>query len=281
MCTGTARRDYAHPVDSTVIKFLDNKVINFTFKRLVDLLADSTYGPVVASGVFVNEKNYPEINELVDECVETLNIKKPYVIISNSITGLNAMTFGSDEEPYIALSPLLVNTLSRWQLRFVIGHECGHIAMGHMLYHTVVSVAAMFATSMPIIGPVVDKVGALPLKAWSRRSEISADRAGLLCCYSNQVAQRTLLQLELPFMDANQVDVDEYVKNSEQYRQGGFVRKLNEFDASHPIIPKRIQALNEFVKSGRYYMLRGLAPTPESYSDEELAQKVEDIVKVL
>lgn len=281
MCTSVARRDYAHPVDSTIIKFLDNKMINFTFKRLVDLLADSTYGPVVASGVFVNDKNYPEINEIVNECVNKLNIKKPYVIISNSITGLNAMTFGSDEEPYIALSPLLVKTLSRWQLQFVIGHECGHIAMGHMLYHTVVSVAAVFATSMPIVGPVVDKVGALPLKAWSRRSEISADRAGLLCCASKQVAQRTLLQLELPFMDASQVDVDEYVKNSEQYRSKGVIRKLNEFDASHPIVPKRIQALNEFVKSRKYYVSKGWNPTPNAYSDEELMQRIEDIVKVL
>ena len=276
-----AKRDYAHPVDSGIIKFLDNSAINSVFRQLIEMMADSTYGPIIASGIPINTNNYPELNKLVNECVEELNIKRPYVIISSSISGLNAMAFGSDEEPYIALSPFMVRTMSPQQLKFIIGHECGHVAMGHMIYHTVVSIATLFASAVPIIGPIVNKIGALPLKAWSRRSEISADRAGLLCCGDCQVAQRTLLQLEMPFMDADQIDLDEYVSNSSKYLSKGIIRKINEFDDAHPIIPKRIHALHVFTTSAKYYKVTRQPVPAGTISDAELESKTESIIKVL
>lgn len=275
------RRDYAHPIDSGIIKFLDNSVVNSVFGQLVEMIAESTYGPLIASGIPINEKTYPDVNILVDECVEKLQIKRPYVIISSGISGLNAMAFGSDEEPYIALSPLMVKVMNMQQLKFVIGHECGHVAMGHMVYHSVVSIAATFASAVPIIGPVVNKVGFLPLRAWSRRSEISADRAGLLCCGSCETAQRTLLQLALPFLDANEFNIEDYVDSADRYLKKGIIRKLNEFDDEHPIIPKRIHALEEFSASRKYYTLINEQPPSGAVVDEELEKRIEDIIKIL
>lgn len=276
-----ARRDYAHSFDSTIIKFLDNPAINSVFKHLIEMMADSTWGSVVASGVEINDHNYPELNKLVNECVETLNIHRPYVIISSVLSGLNAMTFGSDDEPYVALSPLMVKTMSPTQLKFVIGHECGHVAMGHMVYHTVISIASVFASALPIIGPIINTVGTLPLMAWSRRSEISADRAGLLCCGELEAAQRTLIQLEMPFMDASQIDISEYVANSERFLKKGVLRKINEFDDAHPIIPKRIKALDVFTNSEKYYRITSQRTSEDLLSDHDLEHKIESIIKVL
>lgn len=276
-----ARRDYAHPFDSTIIKFLDNPAINSVFKHLVEMMADSTWGPVVASGVEINDHNYPELNKLVNECVQTLNIHRPYVIISSALSGLNAMAFGSDDEPYVALSPLMVKTMNPTQLKFVIGHECGHVAMGHMIYHTVISIASVFASALPIIGPIINTVGTLPLMAWSRRSEVSADRAGLLCCGELEAAQRTLIQLEMPFMDASQIDIPEYVANSERFLKKGVLRKINEFDDAHPIIPKRIKALNVFTQSEKYYRITSQRVSNDLLSDHDLEHTIESIIKVL
>lgn len=276
-----ARRDYAHSFDSTMIKFLDNPAINSVFKHLVEMLSDSTWGPVIASGVEINDKNYPELNKLVNECVDTLNISRPYVIISSALSGLNAMAFGSDDEPYVALSPLMVKTMSQQQLKFVIGHECGHVAMGHMVYHTVISIASTFASVFPIIGPIVNTVGTLPLMAWSRRSEISADRAGLLCCGELEVAQRTLIQLEMPFLDASQIDIPEYVANSQRFLKKGVLRKINEFDEAHPIIPKRINALDVFINSEKYYRATSQRISDDLLSDYDLEHKIESIIRVL
>lgn len=276
-----AKRDYAHPLDSTIIKFLDNKAINSVFKHLIEMVADSTYGPMVASGVPLNEKNYPEIDEIINECVSELGIKRPYTIVTNHISGINAMTFGSDEEPYIAISPLMIKTMSPLQLKFVIGHECGHIAMGHVMYHTVVNLATMFAQSVPVIGPIVSMVGTLPLMAWSRRSEISADRAGLLCCGDGEIAKRTLLQISMPFMDAGEINLNDYVENSEKYLEKGVLRKVTELNDAHPIIPKRINALNVFEKSEKYFKVTGKDVPVDAISDNALESKIEEIIKIL
>lgn len=275
------KRDYAHPVDAGIVKFLDNKAVNAVFKNLVEMLADSTYGPIIASGIRISNKTYPEIDTIVDDCVKELGIVKPYVIISSSIHGLNAMAFGSDDEPYVAISPLLAQTMSPEQIRFIIGHECGHIAMGHMVYHTVISIATNFASAIPVIGPIVQKVGTLPLMAWSRRSEITADRAGLLCCGNVNTAKRTLLQLEMPFMKAEKIDISEYVSNSEEYLNNGVLRRLNEFSNAHPIIPKRIQALDEFVRSNKYYHSIGKNAPADTIDDTALESSIENIIKVI
>ncbi len=276
-----SKMDYAHPVDAQIIKFLNNGIINSLCKQLVEILSDSTYGTLLASGVPVTETTYPDINKIIEECVQELNIKRPYVVISSGIPGITAMVVGSDEEPYLMLSPLMVNTMKTEQLKFVIGHECAHIAMGHLVYHSIVSIGTTFASAIPVIGDVLKAVGLFPLMAWSRRSEISADRAGLLCCGDCEVAKRTLLQIALPFMDADKIDIEDYVNNSKNYLHKGIIRKLNEFDDAHPIMPKRIQALEEFVKSNKYHKLMYGMDSTDGISDAELERRTENIIKVL
>lgn len=279
--TGKSNRAYAHPLDSKIIKFLDNGAINGLFRNLIEMMSDSTYGPVVASGIKITDNTYPELNEIFDMCSEKLSIKRPYAIISPVIGGINAMAFGSDEEPYIVLSPLMAKTMNKEQLKFVIGHECGHVAMGHMTYHTVVSLATNFANAIPVIGPIISKGAALPLMAWSRRSEISADRAGLLCCDDVEVAKRTLLQITMPFMDATAIDVDDYVNNSEKYLDKGVLRRVNEFADAHPIIPKRIKSLDLYVSSEKYCKIHNKPFSSALLSDSELEAQIEKVISVL
>lgn len=279
---GNSKRDYAHPIDSKIIKALDTPVINAVFKSWIDFVSNTTWGTILASGIPVNEKNYPEINKIVDECSARLNIKRPYVIITNSINGINAMTFGSDEEPYIALSSLLTRIMSTNQLRFIIGHECGHIAMGHVVYHSVATAAGELSQFLPIVGPFINKTISFPLNAWSRRSEITADRAGLLCCNGDCIlAKKTLLQLETAFMDADKLDVDSYVKHSDKFLSKNNFRKVGEFLNSHPLIPKRIHALDEFEKSKKFATLLGKEASLNATDDKTLEHRIEEIVKII
>lgn len=280
--SGAPRRDYAHPVDGNIIKLLDNKAVNNAIRQVVNLMANlPATAEKIATGVPISSTSYPDMDRILRECTDYLGIERPRAYISNSLPGLNACTFGSDEEPYMFISPLLAKTLNDTQLKFVIGHECGHIAMGHLMYHTVVNYAALMATAVPIIGPIISNVGTMPLNAWSRRSEITADRAGLLCCGDPEAAKRTLMQLTMPFMDAAEADIGEYVARSRDYLDKSALRRLNEFADAHPIIPKRIQAIDEFTSSRLYCSITG-APVPAgALDDKELSKRIEDIVKVL
>lgn len=277
--SGHPAREYSHPVDASITKVMDTPVINMIFKSFVSAATDAQFGQVIATGVPVNRMNFPEIDDIVDQCVRTLHIKKPYVIISGSL-GINAYTVGSDEEPYIVLGNTLVRIIKPDQLRFIIGHECGHIAMGHVVYHTVLNTANGFSNSIPVIGPLVFKTVGVALYAWSRRSEITADRAGLLCCGSLQTAQRALLQLETGFISADHVDLQSYLESSRRYRNGRLLRKVGEFDAEHPLLAKRIEALKLFAGSDLYGRVTGQPTMTDSVDDHQLEHAVEQILRV-
>lgn len=272
---------YGHPIDSGLVKMLDTPAINGIFRALVDFNADTAMGQMLASSIPVAPGNFPELNRIVDDCAAKLNIQRPYVVVTNQIPGINAMTFGSDEEPYIAITSLMVKIMTEPGMRFVIGHECGHIAMGHVVYHTAASALGQFSQMLPLVGPLVSRSISYPLNAWSRRSEITADRAGFLCCGNLEQSKRTLLQIESAFAPADTLDLDSYMENSRQFLEKGLLRKLGEYGANHPLTPKRIQALDLFAQSELYYRATGQKAPEGAVSASDLARQTEAIIKVL
>ena len=284
MSRNGALRSYSHPVDSKIVEILDRPVVNGIFKNYVDLLVNGTYGQLLASAVPVTARNYQEIDESVDECARILHIKRPYVVVSQAVPGINAITFGTDEKPYIALSCMLVRIMDSEKMRFIIGHECGHIAMGHMVYHTAVNTARIFGHTIPVVGDAVYKMVEYPLKAWSRRSEITADRAGLLCCGSLETACRSLLQIESGFTSAESIDMEEYVRNSRELLKGSVIRRACEYSSTHPLTSKRIEAMQLFARSSLYYELSGRDCDNDPLrllNQDELRSGTEEILKVI
>ena len=272
---------YGHPIDSGIVNLLDTPVINGAFRKLVDFNADTLMGQMLASSIPVTRDNYAGLNTIVDECVETLHIRRPYVIVTNQLSGMNAITFGSDGEPYIAITSLLNKIMSPDEMRFIIGHECGHIAMGHVVYHTAATVLGSFSQMIPVIGSAVYGTISFPLKAWSRRSEITADWAGLVCCRDLNVAQKALLHIESAYMDVEEVNIDEYMNQSKRYLNDGIMRKVGEYKSEHPLTPKRIEALDIFAKSIPYYEAVGRDIPVDAVSKKDLDDAVENIVRVL
>lgn len=272
---------YGHPIDSGLVKMLDTPVINGVFRGLVNLNADTAMGQMLASGIPVTAESFPELNATVDRCVDKLKIRRPYVVVSNQVPGINAITFGSDEEPYIAISSLLNKLMDEEEMCFVVGHECGHIAMGHVVYHTAANAFGIFSQYIPFVGPTVYSTISFPLNAWSRRSEITADRAGLICCESLDVAEKTLVHLESAHADSDSVDIEDYLANSRRFLKGGMLRKIGEYRSSHPLTPKRIEALKLFAASDMYLKMKGVTFQSPVLTGKELAEQVEKIIKVL
>lgn len=278
--THTAQRSYCHPIDSNIIKVLDNPAVNMVFRKVLSLATDSSFGQIIAKGVPVNERSFPRIYEMVKRCAQILRIPIPYVVISGSV-GFNAFTTGSDKKPYIVLGNMLVKAMKEEYLYFVIGHECGHIAMGHVLYKSVANAMALLASNIPVIGQLVNSTAGIALNAWSRRSEISADRAGLLCCGDLETAQHALLQLEMGLVDAENTDLQEYLDRSNDFRQEGIIRRLGEYAQSHPLLPKRIEALELFMDSSLVYRIAGQVPPAGALNDRTLERKVEELLKIV
>ena len=272
---------YGHPIDSGIVKMLDTPMINGVFRELVNLNADTAMGQMLASSIPVTCESFPKLNAIVDRCVDKLKIKRPYVVVSNQVPGINAMTFGSDEEPYIAISSLLNRLMDEEEMCFVVGHECGHIAMGHVIYHTAASAFGIFSQYIPFVGSAVYNTISFPLNAWSRRSEITADRAGLICCESLDAAEKTLIHLENAHGDSNSIDIEDYLANSRRFLKGGMLRRIGEYGSSHPLTPKRIESLKLFCCQRHVFEMKGMTAEVPALTNKELAKQVEKIIKVL
>ena len=184
-------------MDALIIKSLDNPAVNKVFQTFVQVSIDTQYGLNLAQGIPINRSTAPDLYAALRHCSDTLGIPVPYTIISHSVGGVNAMTAGTDEFAFIAVSGLIPALFSVEEQQFILGYECGHLSLGHVVYHTAVAMLGGAAEMVPVVGPVIAKSITFPLNAWSRRSELSADRAGLICCGNLDVALKALVKLEL------------------------------------------------------------------------------------
>jgi len=218
---------------------------------------------LLGSAVKVTEQQFPRIHNIAARCAETLHIPPPAVYVAPAIGELNAHTLGTDEDAYIVVNGALIDHLSDEELTFVIGHECGHIHNNHVVFstalHYLTSAAAFYVRW--IVQPAI-----LALRAWSRRAEVTCDRAGLLCVKNLDVANAAMVKLALGSQKLyKDLKMDEYVKQLEEGRRG--IGRLTELLRSHPYVPKRIEALRLFSLTEYYQRhigdLGGGTPTHE------------------
>jgi Zn-dependent protease with chaperone function len=272
---------YAHPMDEWILRTLNSAPIKSVLDKSIDSYISTFSGQFLATGIFVDEKSFPELFTVLSRCSEILDIPIPHAVVNSDDQLFNAFTAGTDEYSFINITSGLSQYFTQDEACFVIGHECGHIAAKHLVYHTLVMILMEFATgALGTIGLLLSVTKA-PLLAWSRRSEITADRAGLLCCGDIAIAERALLRLVAGFADIDRVDIDDYLRRAKEMDEFHSMSGWQKAFLSHPLIPKRIEALRLFAKSELYYDLT-TKPRPEGVqllSRPELDRRVNDLVK--
>jgi Zn-dependent protease with chaperone function len=202
---------------------------------------------LLGHAVLVSPKQFPKVHALVAEAAERLGIGMPTVYITQRMD-LNAHTFGTETDSYIVLNSGTIDHLEREELLFVIGHEAGHIQNGHV---TLLNAAYYLARMGSRFIRWIAYPALIALQSWSRKAEITCDRAGLLCARDLQVAQRSLIKLALGSQKLyEQIDIDEYLAQLDKGREGA--GKFFEAFASHPYLPKRVEALRVFADSRLY-----------------------------
>ncbi len=243
--------------------YISDRQMRATFERMkpVELAVTSTVrmfkqvwrSQLLGSAVKVSDRQFPRLNRLVQTCADTLEINPPTVYIVNSPT-LNAATYGTNEESFIMVHSALVDHYSDEELLTVIGHECGHIHNSHVVYLT----ALHYLTQMAgVFVKWAVEPALMALRAWSRRAEITCDRAGMLCAKSDVVAARALTKLALGSVKLySEFNIDAFL---DQYEEGkdGMGRYMEVF-ATHPWLPKRVLAMRAFGESELYRKAAGV-----------------------
>jgi len=108
---------------------------------------------------------------------------------------LNAGALGA-RSPFVVLTSAAVSGLTDHQIRALLGHELGHIKSGHAPLKTLLALLLRIASTVGAgaIPQLVIQGLILALLEWDRKSELSADRAGLLGCQDLEASQSLLVR---------------------------------------------------------------------------------------
>ncbi len=266
--------EYAFSGDIRVLRQLQRmKPVNVVAKSSVRFWKTFQKNELLGNGVRLGRRQFPALYDTVLECADTLDIAPPTVYVMQN-PQLNAGTYGTDEESFIIITSSLVDRFEDAELKFVIGHECGHIQNNHVVYRTA---AEFLKTGVMSLVKWAAVPATMALDAWGRRGEITCDRAGMVCAESEEAAVNAMMRLALGSRKLfEQLDIDEYLSQLDDVQDG--VGRFKEYFASHPYLPKRIQAIKLFAQS-EYYRHRigerGGRPL------DEIDREVEELVKVL
>src|SRR5579859_573827 len=279
--TGISPRAYEHPADRSALVAL-RKLSGF------DVLLSKLFGlfneralrlTFLAGAVKVSERQFPHIYALVRDGAYILDlpdVPECYILQSPIV---NAMAIGKDR-PFIVVTTGLVNLHDEEELRWVIGHELGHILSGHAVYRTMllilISLAARIAW-MPI-GFLGLRAIIWGLEEWFRKSELSCDRAGVLACQDADAARRSLMKLAGgPYL--SELNPDAFREQAHEYDavpdlRDSILKLLQLQGTTHPHAVVRFGELDHWVTNGDYEaILAGDYPRRDTDRDAKVTDE--------
>lgn len=255
--------NYAYALDYECRKKLD-EIPGFyeTAKTIVRTSVSREVHEISRSSLAVGPTQFPEIYQIGCECAKALGIAIPNIYIKNDQT-VNACAYAVDDvEPSVVVNSGMVERFSVPELKYVIGHECGHLHNYHGSYQILGSLILNIGVAGAAAGIPSALAGLLSagtktlLSAWSRAAEVTADRAGLLCADSLEDCCSAMAKLMYGGVIGEEHRID-YAAIREQL--GGTmesVARYNEIFDSHPATARRIAAVTEFSECSVYYEWR-------------------------
>ena len=222
----------------------------------------------LASNVHVTGNMLPDLQDKLRTACEILDVAIPDLYVSTNPIP-NAFTYG-DTKPFIVLTSGLLETMSEEELLFILGHEIGHIKCGHVLYKTM---ARHFALVLEIIANATlgfSRILGTGLEVaifdWERKSELSADRAGLIVTQSLPIANRTFMKMAASAPSLySQMDENVFLKQVETYEDASDASFINQAyialitaKMTHPFTILRAKKLVDWVKKGEFTQVTGI-----------------------
>lgn len=190
----------------------------------------------------------PMLHEIGEHCKSTLKLKADIEFFVYQSDMFNASCYPPDENKlYIILSSGILERFSKEELTFVVGHEIGHVLFEHFDY----PVRQILDAGENELAPI----HAMKLYAWNRNAEISADRAGLLCCQNFEAVGRTFFKLSSGVTtDSLDFQLNSYIEQFVDLEEvlNDANHDPSDWYSSHPFSPLRIKALELFNKSETY-----------------------------
>ena len=203
---------------------------------------------VTGNGVRVSSGQLPEIWQKVQEASRKLGLSAvPEVYIVQAGGILNAFATKLLSRRFIIIYSDLLDACDvgepgrATELDFIIGHELGHLAAGHLAWQWFLLPARI----VPLLGP-----------AYSRAREYTCDLCGHAVVDNLEVSSRALTILAAGGRAGRKVNLDLFVEQVTD--TGRFWMAIFELNATHPFLSKRVAA----IRASKGLATRASVPRP-------------------
>lgn len=256
-------KEYEDPRDAACLKALKlnkafDQVVKYAIEYGIERVKMIGY---TGSNVRVTRQNMPYLYECVETACNILSlpVMPDIYIIENPY--INAFTTGSGH-PILVFHNSILQRLTHEELMFIIGHELGHIKSEHVQYHMIGSYIKILGDQFlesTIIGSIISSGLELAFYEWFRRSELTADHAGLLVCQDLKSAISALAKIggyPVEFYDS--LDPNEFLLQAQEFADldenlyNKVAKTVLLLESTHPWTVLRARELMLWVQSGEY-----------------------------
>ncbi|MHB9054620.1 MAG: M48 family metallopeptidase [Paludibacteraceae bacterium] len=249
--------------------------------RLVEkIIAEANYEPeeniwknILEGHSFkVTEKMAPKMFELFQSVKKTLNYKKPIDFYITNSSELNAFALTRPDEKeadIININSGLVGMFDDEELKFVVGHEIGHLITRYARVGKLINFVFPVAEKLPMI--LAHKI-----ELWQKVSELTADRFGFIASPNVEKCVSGFFKMASG-LNTERIDFDykAYIEDNEKILEY-FTQNRNMF--THPVNPLRIKAIKLFAESNLY---QDFCTDKEFNTDEKLDDEMNKLITIL
>ncbi|MAD45363.1 MAG: hypothetical protein CMI02_19630 [Oceanospirillaceae bacterium] len=245
----------------------DEKVKTLADKRTREMNTIAYRRDLLGNSLRISQKMAPDLFQRVTSAQQKLGLedKDIELYIYNSPEPNASCAYTGGDNIILTFSSGLLMSMSQDELNFVIGHELGHALFHHYALptHSILEGKSLTASE------------AMKVMSWSRRAEISADRAGVYVCQNPSAAISSFLKLSCgvahPIIE---FDLKEYSSQIQDLSElANSLEDTSHCYSSHPFNPIRVMAVDLYGQSDRYKQLTGQG------SAEKTLSEIDDAIK--
>jgi Zn-dependent protease with chaperone function len=278
---GISSRAYEHPADRSALVALRSLTgFDVVLRRLSGLFSERALRLMFLGGaVRVSDDQFHHLHDLVRDACYILDMPEVPECYVRSDPTPNAMAIGSDN-PFIVINTGMLDLLDDEELRYVVGHEVGHILSGHAVYRTMMQILISLGARLAWLPLGNIAIGAIVigLKEWFRKAELSADRAGLLAGQDVDAVKRALMKLA-GGTRLHEMSTEAFLAQAREYDAAGDVRDgllkfLNLLPQTHPYAVIRFAEIDHWAQGPEYErILAGDYPRREDDSSAKFGDE--------
>lgn len=284
---GISSRAWEHPADrGALVALRELRGFDAVLKKLAGLINERalrlTY---LGSAVRVDRHQYSRVHESYLNVASILDVEKPPELFIARNPDLGGKCIGIDN-PIIIINSGSLDLLDEAELRFLLAHEIGHAVSGHALYRTMLSWLLRLTSGiswMPL-GAIGLRVIIAALCEWSRKSELSADRAGALATQDPAAALRVMAKMA-GGGDLSDIDQAAFLAQAKEFESGGdlresFLKLMLLEHRTHDFSVARAAELQNWIHDGDYQTyLSGSYPRREDDRNASLSEEAKAAAK--